>query len=154
MTETKAKYNDVKAVDIEPLVLTFREFADGNWSEMDDRQDYYEMYVIRNNTNVLYVGISESNIYNRWFSSPSCHMYKTQDGFISFSSIGHEIKDNMPISFDWIVELWTVPIAFAYLKDALPIGYKLERMNIKVLERFMIRNRRPLLNVAHNCGYQ
>lgn len=139
------------------LTLTFAEFAEG--SKFPDFEDL-SLYVVREGKKILYVGISQSNIYNRWFASPSSHMWITDDGrFGSNSSIGIHIASNLPKSYKWRFDFWTLKEALDFMKiDYLynadwqvclhPVSKR--QLSIKDAEPKMINFLSPKFNVTYN----
>ena len=93
--------------------LTFRDFMNGNYDDDD-----YSIYIVRDNSNVLYIGISRGNVYNRWFSTDYCHISRFSNGAIRGNSIiGQAIANNLPISLDWSIDLWRVEDCIKLLGD-------------------------------------
>jgi hypothetical protein len=83
------------------IEITFNDFHDYNYPD-----EGYELYVMKNGLgDVLYVGISENNIWGRWFSFGG-HMIWDGRHIIGQSSVGEKIADHMPDSLDWKIQLW------------------------------------------------
>ncbi len=132
------------------LSLTFAEFMDGSY---DSKYDV-GVYVVKNDVAVLYVGISKSNIWNRWFGVGSwrCHMAQYHDGrWVGNSPIGKYIVSNMPESFAWPIELWRVEDCVSFFGDKIQsLGFRHDRIDIGSAEALLMRHYNPLLNVQGN----
>jgi hypothetical protein len=127
------------------IELTFREFF-----EYEYREDgFHELYVMKNGLNeILYVGISSENIWNRWFGSRG-HVMVGHNYLIGESSVGRKVVDHLPDSWDWKIQLWTLDDCLGFCADAVnPEG----RYNIKWLEPIMIQKLCPSLNVIYNLN--
>jgi hypothetical protein len=87
--------------NIDTISMTFREFMDGNF------EGTHNLYIIWYGDRVLYVGISEGNVWNRWFSGDRSHMYQhalTQN-WKGETTIGRVVAHNLPESLSWRVDL-------------------------------------------------
>lgn len=139
------------------LTLTFTEFAEG--SKFPDFVDF-SLYVVRNDNSILYIGISQSNIWNRWFSAGYCHMRQTEYGeWHGNSLIGQEIVSHLPQSEKWEFDFWSLKEAL----DFMSIDYiyqsvyavclhpvSKEQLSIKDVEPEMIAMLCPKLNKTYN----
>lgn len=142
------------------ITLTFKEFA---YSE--DLIDFgtldLELYVVRNKQNILYIGISKSGIYRRWFLEHSPHMFS--DTLFGNTRIGIRIYNNLPNSAKWNMDLWSPTDVMEFLeikysweeKDGKyrildPITESFRLCDIKYLEELMIRYLVPKVNIMGN----
>jgi hypothetical protein len=127
------------------ILLTFREFVKG---EFEDGEEYYELYVVKNAIEILYVGISQSGIWNRWFGGFG-RMHQRESGcWYGYDDISKEIAENMPASLDWIVELWTTEDCMKMFEEKIKsAGFVADRLTIKDYEHWMIEKLRPELNI-------
>ncbi len=126
--------------------LTFRDFMNGNYDDDD-----YSIYIVRDNSNVLYIGISRGNVYNRWFSTDYCHISRFSNGAIRGNSIiGQAIANNLPISLDWSIDLWRVEDCIQLLGDNSPCKSEYDNDALNKLERHLIKELNPIFNVTHN----
>ncbi len=117
--------------------------------EQQYREKRYELYVRKNGLgDILYIGISKSNIWERWFGWGG-HM--TWDGKVIYgeSPIGVKIENHLPESLNWKIQLWTLDDCVSFCNDMLPT-----RLNftIQFLESFMIQKLTPILNVTYNLN--
>lgn len=95
------------------LTMSFSKFTDPN-NFPDDAG--IELYVLRKNKKFLYIGISESNVWNRWFGSRG-RMYKNAGGYWNGSdTTSISIIENMPASFRWNIDLWTLKDCLSFLE--------------------------------------
>jgi len=146
------------------LTLTFAEFAEGS-KFPDDFGRNYRLYVVRKGKNILYVGISEDHIWNRWFGGGTSHMWFAQKysgtleggSWQGNSRIGIEIQHNFPKSNKWLFDFWTLKEALDFMKtdyiyneeyNAFIIG--IHRLSIKDVEPEMINFLSPKFNVIYN----
>lgn len=125
------------------IELSFEQFHDQAY-----REDGYKLYVLKNgNGDVLYVGISNRNIWERWFGWGG-HM--TWDGRVIFgeSPIGVKVEDHLPESLEWTIQLWTLHDCLALCGDQLNMAAS--EASISDLEPLMIRKLSPALNGTFN----
>jgi hypothetical protein len=138
---------------------TFSEFFN-NTTELEEES----LYLVKDTNNFcLYIGISNTGIWNRWFSSScSSHMILNHNGkWYGESAIGQEIADNFPDSGNWLMEFYTV-LDCAKL---LNIDYQINDEDVRILnfnksgwktariedmEKKMIERFNPKLNVIYN----
>lgn len=118
------------------LTMTFERFFNADYDEGE-----CNLYIVWRNEQALYVGISESNIWNRWFGNLSPHILINAGGHWrgDYSSpIGAAVVCNRPASMQWIIELRYVPTV-----------YTIPRWDVKREEGKLIRELRPLFNITH-----
>ncbi|MBI3170265.1 MAG: hypothetical protein HYZ22_17410 [Chloroflexi bacterium] len=126
------------------IEITFKEFYELNYQE----DAFHDLYVMKNgNDEVLYVGISSQKIWDRWFGWNG-HIFDDHLILIGKSSIGQKVVDNLPDSWCWKIQLWTLDDCVAFCKDE--ISPTRAYYDIKYLEPFMIEKLRPVLNVLYN----
>ena len=84
------------------ITMTFSKFTNpDNFPDDDD----IELYVLRKSKKILYIGISESNVWNRWFGNRG-RMYKNAGGYWNGSdTTSISIIQNMPASLRWNIDL-------------------------------------------------
>ena len=125
--------------------LTFEKFMSG-----DHPDDDYSVYIVRDNTEVLYIGISRDNIYDRWFTASYSHIIKFADGaLMGRSTIGEVIVGNMPNSLQWSIDLLSIDDCIKLLGDKSPCKSKYDNNALDKLERYLISELNPLFNVTH-----
>jgi len=125
------------------IEITFKDFYEYRYRE----DGFYELYVVKNGLEeILYVGISDQNIWNRWFGWNGLIM----DGpnfMVGESSVGRKVVDHLPDSWNWKIQLWTLNDCMAFCTDEVnPNG----RYTIQVVEPFMINKLHPILNATNN----
>jgi hypothetical protein len=126
--------------------IKFGDFMEASYPDRYDQDAW--LYVVRNGSNVLYVGVTRSGIHNRWFGSGFSHMY--YERFITQtwngnSSIGSYVANNLPGSREWIIEFWTSNDLYKYFKPN-----RRDVWQEKQFEVMMIRKRKPVFNVTFN----
>lgn len=128
--------------------LLFSEFYEGNYDEHRS-----ELYLIKDpDENVMYIGISRDSIWHRWFGGGTSHMDRDISGKVYGKSyIGEVIERRFPNSWDWLIELWTKEDCLA-ICDAEFAGKSLDRIEIDLIEPYMIAKFEPLYNVLHGGG--
>lgn len=85
---------------VENITLTFAEFIKG---EKVGRQN---LYIVWRDAKALYVGISTTSVWHRWFSGFSSHMARNVfRQWFGCSPIGEEVAKNTPQSLKWMIEL-------------------------------------------------
>ena len=125
--------------------LTFEKFMSGDYPDDD-----YSIYIVRNNAEILYIGISRDNIYNRWFAADYSHITKFADGALwGNSKIGQVIVGNMPNSLQWSIDLLSIDDCIKLLGDKSPCKSKYDNNALDRLERYLISELNPLFNVTH-----
>jgi hypothetical protein len=125
------------------ISVNFRDFLNQNYID-----DAYVLYLARNSEDeILYVGMTTENVWDRWFYSSRAHIVKYYDGErFGTTPIGKHIMDNLPASYGWKIELWTSADALDYFK--LPSGHGYSKSEIRTLERRMISSFNPKLNAT------
>jgi hypothetical protein len=127
------------------------DFIEQKYNDDDD----FDLYVVKNKE-VLYIGISSVNIWDRWFNSIDPHIEFSNNRLIGRSLIGNVIVNHLPESLNWDIELWTLNDCINYLGDNSP--YKsLQQIKtydyaMRKLERALIRAMKPKLNYEHNIS--
>jgi len=129
------------------IEITFEDFLDHNFPE--DGEESFELYVMKNGLgNVLYVGISRNNIWNRWFAFGG-HILWDGKYVIGQSAVGQKIVDHLPDSLKWKIKLWTIEDCIKFCNDILP---PLRRYTIELAEPYMIKKLSPILNINYNLS--
>src|SRR3989304_5862991 len=127
------------------IEITFKEFYKYKYS----KEDFHELYVVKNGLDdILYIGISSQNIWNRWFGWNG-HITDGPRYLVGESSVGRKIVDYLPESWDWKIQLWTLEDCIAFCTDELPPR---KCYDIKFLEPFMIQKLHPILNATFNLN--
>lgn len=69
-------------------------------------KDYPEncFYVVRNDIEILYIGISTIGVFNRWFGGQNPHIKFRFEEIYGTSTIGKHIIDNFPSSKKWLID--------------------------------------------------
>jgi hypothetical protein len=125
------------------IELTFQDFHDQLYEN-----NRFCLYVMKNGLgDVLYVGISNSDIWLRWFGWGG-HM--TWDGKIIYgeSPIGVKIENLLPDSLLWKIQLWTLNDCLEFCKKELPGDPS--AITIHDIEPIMIQMLSPTLNATYN----
>ena len=120
------------------IELTFQEFHVHQYKEHG-----FCLYVIKNrHADVLYIGISTNNIWERWFGFGG-HM--VWDGKVIYgeSPIGVKIEDHLPDSLHWKIQLWTLSDCVKFCRKELPKDISL--LTIRDVEPIMIQKLSPAL---------
>ena len=127
------------------IEITFRKFFEYKYHE----DDFHELYIMKNGLGeILYIGISSENIWNRWFGWRG-HIMVGTNYLVGESSVGRKVVDHLPDSWNWKIQLWTLEDCKEFCADDLnPNG----RYTIKWLEPLMIQKLRPALNVIYNLN--
>jgi len=98
----------------------------------------YNLYIVWDKKQCLYVGISLRNVWNRWFDWGG-HLNINEYGEIKGNSdIGRVIEKNNPKSLNFDVELLEID------------GYKWQ---VEKKERCFIKELKPLFNTTHREPY-
>ena len=105
------------------------------------RSGAWSLYVVKDEKErVLYVGISDTGVSDRWFRGSSCHLQANIYGqFYGTSPVGELIAEKMPASLEWTIELWTTTQLINLFRRRAPL---------KELEYMMIEKLNPSLNVV------
>ena len=127
------------------IELTFQEFHE---QQYDDNR--YCLYVMKNGLgDVLYVGISTSDIWERWFGWGG-HMLWDGNVIYGESPIGVKIEDHLPDSLKWNIQLWNLKDCLEFCREDLPTD--ISTITIHDIEPIMIRKLSPALNGTHNLN--
>lgn len=125
------------------IELTFQEFHEQKYQE-----NHFCLYMVKNgNGDILYIGISTNNIWERWFGWGG-HM--VWDGKVIYgeSPIGTKIENHLPDSLNWKIQLWTLKDCAQFCGNELP-GH-MSAMTIHDIEPIMIQKLHPALNLIYN----
>ena len=126
------------------LDLTFAEFYAAQY---DDSHDV-GVYVVKNGI-PLYVGMSTSNVWSRWFYGTfRSHLEQDSTGqWFGYTPIGRKIAGNMPASWEWRIELWRVEDCVSFFASELKrLGFIPERVGIRAAEQLLMKHYQPTLN--------
>jgi hypothetical protein len=125
------------------IEITFKDFYEYKYHE----DGFYELYVMKNGLGeILYVGISNQNIWNRWFGWNG-HIMGDAGYMVGESSVGRKIVNHLPDSWNWKIQLWTLDDCETFCADEFNLH---GRYTIRFLEPFMIQKLHPILNVNYN----
>src|ERR1051325_5832343 len=125
------------------IEIAFRELFDYQYPN----EQFYELYVSKNGLGeVLYVGISSQNIWNRWFGLNG-HLSAGPRFMIGVSPVGQKIVDHLPDSWSWKIQLWSLEDCCKFCVDELNPQ---SSYTIKLLEPIMIQKLSPILNSTYN----
>ena len=125
------------------IELTLRNFHEQNYEDTEG----YCLYVVKNGLDdVLYVGISDGDVWGRWFSWGGHMMW---DGNVIYgeSPIGTKIEYHLPDSLSWKIQLWTLKDCIDFLSKTIPPH---NQRTIQSIEPLMIRKLSPTLNATYN----
>ena len=127
------------------IEITFNEF----YLRTYPQEEFHELYIVKNSLGeVLYVGISNQDIWYRWFGWNG-HIKEGDSYLLGKSAVGEKVVDHLPNSWDWKIQLWTLEDCVKFCSNELnPNG----RYSIKMLESFMIQKFRPSLNIMMNLN--
>lgn len=131
--------------------ITMKDFYEGKYDDGN-----YKLYIVRDekNSNTFYVGMSNSNVWNRWFGGRGHIIVNTYGKWNGWgnSSIGRRVVDNLPSSLGYKVTLLTNEGAKLYLKDELEGKYLVDELSpdTRTLEKELICKELPLDNVTNN----
>lgn len=125
------------------IELSFLDFHEHNY----ENDAAYRLYVMRNGLgDVLYVGISDVDIWGRWFGWGG-HMIWDGNVIYGESSIGEKIENHLPDSLGWKIQLWTLKDCIDFLGDFIPPH---NTRTIQDIEPLMIKKLFPALNRTYN----
>jgi hypothetical protein len=127
------------------IELDFLQFHEQKYPEKG-----YELYVLKNGFgDILYIGISTMNIWERWFGWGG---HLTWDGKVIYgeSPIGIKIENNLPNSTNWKIQLWTLKDCVRFCKNELPSD--VSGVTIQDVEPIMIQKLSPALNATYNLN--
>lgn len=125
------------------IELSFLQFHEQQFQEQQ-----YCLYVVKNaSEDILYVGISENDVWERWFGWGG---HLTWDGNVIYgeSPIGTKIEDHLPDSLQWKIQLWSLEDCVEFCRQELPD--ELSQVTIHHIEPMMIRKLSPALNAMYN----
>ncbi len=125
------------------LEINFERFHNQNFKEKG-----YRLYVMKNGLgDVLYVGISNWSVWERWFGWNG-HIVWEGKSIYGNSPVGEKIALHLPDSLKWKIQLWTNEDCVRFCKDVLPPNEAFH--TAKYLEPFIIQKLSPILNEIHN----
>lgn len=124
--------------------LRFGDFRDRDYAETSG-DEAEQLYVLRDETETLYVGISRRGIWRRWFDPDWGHLRRSR---MLRSMVGRFVNRMRPASDEWTIELWTARDCWKYLGGKGRFMRKHE--NIERYEADMIRKLLPRFNTVHN----
>jgi len=127
------------------IELPFEDFHEHNYEDMG-----FCLYVMKNGLDdILYVGISNSDVWERWFSWGG-HM--TWDGTVIYgeSPIAIKIENYLPDSLHWKIQLWTIQDCLEFCGKELPEATT--EIIIDDIEPIMIQKLSPALNATYNLS--
>jgi hypothetical protein len=130
------------------IKLKFSKFMNGRYN---DRGEDHELYVLRGEGCVLYVGISRTGIRNRWFADASSHLYRGRNNELLYNSrVGEAVVRCAPDSMNWVIELWTKEDCIKFLQSQIKDRAMENRLrrDIRFCEDLMIEQLKPCLNIA------
>ena len=127
------------------IELTFQAFHDQKYRE----QKFCLYVVINGNENVSYVGISTTDVWERWFGWGG-HMTWDGDVIYGESPIGVKIQNHLPDSLNWKIQLWTLEDCLEFCRKEIPGD--LSEVTIHEIEPVMIRKLSPTLNLTYNLA--
>jgi|GEM_PF-1652919 len=125
------------------IELAFCDFHDRQYEE-----NLFCLYVIKNGLgDVLYVGISTANIWERWFGWGG-HMLWDGNVIYGQSPIGIKIENHLPDSLKWGSQIWTLKDCLDFCKSNLSENTSM--LTIHDIEPIMIQRLSPALNTTYN----
>lgn len=128
------------------IEITFKEFYEYTYRE----DGFYELYIMKNGLEeILYVGISAQNIWNRWFGWNG-HIMGDSSFMIGESTVGRKIVDYLPDAWNWKIQLWTLDDCKAFCADEINLHGRYTIQSIQAVEPLMIRKLHPILNMNYN----
>ena len=124
------------------IELTFQNFHEQKYDDAG-----YCLYIVKNGLgDVLYIGISEADVWTRWFGWGG-HMTWDGDVVYAESPIGVKIENHLPDSLSWNIQLWTLEDCMEFLGDFIPPHVN---RTIQDIEPLMIKRLSPALNRTYN----
>jgi hypothetical protein len=127
------------------IELDFQQFHDQQY-----REQRYELYILKNGLGeILYIGISKNNIWQRWFGWGGHMMW---DGKVIYgeSPVGVKIENHLPDSLNWKIQLWTLQDCVKFCRNELPSD--ILEITIDEIEPIIIRKLSPALNSTFNLN--
>jgi|WetSurMetagenome_2_1015567.scaffolds.fasta_scaffold504653_2 hypothetical protein len=131
--------------------MTFDDF----YNSLEDDCNDFVLYVVRTFSEVIYVGISNRGIWNRWFGYRGRMWKDANNKWCGKDLVGQEIAEHVPDSLQYIIQLYTLDDLYEAIKDDCPIRYHdrdyLENSWVlNSIEAMMIEKLKPALNVMSN----
>ena len=121
--------------------LSFEKFTNpGNMPK-----DNIVLYVVRNKKNILYVGMSRANVWNRWFGYSGRITKNIYNELVYHDAISMMIVNGLPDSNKWSIDLWTKEECASFL------GCKSD--DLRSVESELIASLLPKINVIGNSVY-
>lgn len=128
------------------IEITFKDFYEYQYRE----EVFHELYIMKNGLEeTLYIGISNQNIWNRWFGWNG-HIMEGPNYLVGESAVGRKVVDNLPDSLGWKIQLWTLDDCVEFCTSELL--HSKDKYTIKMLEPIMIQKLRPSLNSIYNLN--
>lgn len=125
------------------IELTFQEFHEQHYQEQQ-----FCLSVVKNaRMDILYVGISTNDVWERWFGWGG-HMTWDGDVIYDESPIGVKIQNHLPDSLNWKFQLWTLNECIEFCGKELRSD--ISEVTIHEIEPIMIRKLSPALNLTYN----
>lgn len=125
------------------IELSFIQFNEQQYLEKG-----YKLYRLKNGLgDILYIGISTTNIWERWFGWGG---HLTWDGNVIYgeSPVGVKIENHLPDSLNWKIQLWTLKDCIRFCRKELPGDTS--RVTIRDIEPIIIQKLSPALNATYN----
>lgn len=125
--------------------ITLAQFRDEEYDASHD----VGVYVVFNDACCLYVGMSTSNIWNRWFYGTfRSHFDQHHTGeWIGNSPVARSIAKFMPQSWEWPIELWRASDCADHFSGKIQqLGFRPDRLDVRACEHLLISHYKPLLN--------
>lgn len=133
------------------IELTVGDLLDGNLDELALEVRDHNIYIVRDNKTVLYVGRSWHPVDRLWG-----HLGRGNLAFGSSSEAGRFIKVNLPESREWQIQLLTIADCEPYFKQCWWRGRNDMRLMrdsiVKDCEDTLIWHYRPCFNIQGNQG--
>jgi len=118
--------------------------------EQQYQEKGYELYILKNGLgDILYIGISTNNIWERWFGWGG-HLTWDRNVIYGESSIGMKIENHLPDSLNWKIQLWTLKDCIRFCSKELPSDISM--VTIRNVEPLIIQKLSPALNAAYNLN--
>src|SRR4030095_3586071 len=97
------------------IEIDFESFRYQNYSE-----EGYSLYVMKNGRDdVLYIGISNQSIWDRWFGWGG-HILWIENSVEGNTAVGRKIVNHLPESLKWKIQLWSIEDCISFCRDVLP----------------------------------
>lgn len=130
------------------ISLTFESFMNQRYNA---KQADYQLYVVRDDRQVYYVGISKRGVWSRWFGNRGRMQQNAGGYWVSTDSISREIVEHWPQSLNYMIDLYTLADCQSFMAGKVddPRFFS-DRCRIDDLEPVMIDLLRPSLNGTYN----